>query len=67
MVKRYKNKIDKILEEAVGVNNKSAYFLVYINEKQIVPRKTKRVRISDNHIEIYNGILQTTNQRRQRR
>lgn len=45
-VKKFKNKVDKIIEEGVGDNNRSAYFLVYINEKHILPKKTKKVNCS---------------------
>jgi hypothetical protein len=32
-VKKMKNKEDQVLKEAVGENARSAYFLVYINQK----------------------------------
>jgi hypothetical protein len=43
MVKKYKNKTEEIIEEGIGSNTRSAYFLVYINKKHILP-KTRKVR-----------------------
>ena len=71
-MKKFKNKVDKIIEEGVGDNNRSAYFLVYINEKHILPKKTKKVSFAScllgnpTSIEIHSELLQEIYQGRQR-
>lgn len=46
-VKKCKTDIESIIEEGVGVGVRSAYFLVYIREETVLPKKRTKV------IEIY--------------